>query len=156
MGDLFTGIGQEIISGIALGCIYALIALGFTLIYKATEVVNFAQGELMMVGAYVNFFFVTTFISSTGAPTLWLFIVALAGSIFFALVFGWLLDLIINRPMKDEPIFSIIMATISLSIILRALVAIIAGPMSLIPVSPFGEGVVSFGGIFIPFWTYSL
>lgn len=149
MGDLFTGIGQEIISGIALGCIYALIALGFTLIYKATEVVNFAQGELMMVGAYVNFFFVTTFISSTGAPTLWLFIVALAGSIFFALVFGWLLDLIINRPMKDEPIFSIIMATISLSIILRALVAIIAGPMSLIPVSPFGEGVVSFGGIFI-------
>lgn len=149
MGDLFTGIGQEIISGIALGCIYALIALGFTLIYKATEVVNFAQGELMMVGAYVNFFFITTFISSTGAPTLWLFIVALAGSIFFALVFGWLLDLIINRPMKDEPIFSIIMATISLSIILRALVAIIAGPMSLIPVSPFGEGVVSFGGIFI-------
>lgn len=149
MGDLFTGIGQEIISGIALGCIYALIALGFTLIYKATEVVNFAQGELMMVGAYVNFFFVTTFISSTGAPTLWLFIVALAGSIFFALVFGWLLDLIINRPMKDEPIFSIIMATISLSIILRALVAIIAGPMSLLPVSPFGEGVVSFGGIFI-------
>ncbi len=149
MTELITGLLQESISGIALGCIYALIALGFTLIYKATEVVNFAQGELMMVGAYVNFFFVTTFISSAGEPTLWTFIVALAGSIIFALAFGWLLDLIINRPMKDEPIFSIIMATISLSIILRALVAIIAGPMSLLPISPFGEGVFSFGGIVI-------
>ena len=59
MTETFGGLTQEVVSGIALGCIYALIALGFTLIYKATEVVNFAQGELMMVGAYVNFFFVS-------------------------------------------------------------------------------------------------
>ena len=52
MTSFFTDIGQEIVSGIALGSIYALIALGFILIYKATEVVNFAQGELMMVGAF--------------------------------------------------------------------------------------------------------
>ena len=56
--EIFIGLIQESISGIALGSIYALIALGFTLIYKATEVVNFAQGELMMVGAYINFYFV--------------------------------------------------------------------------------------------------
>ena len=43
---------QLLISGISLGCIYALIALGFVLIYKATETVNFAQGELMMLGAF--------------------------------------------------------------------------------------------------------
>ncbi len=49
MISLFTDISQEVISGIALGSIYALIALGFTLIYKATEVVNFAQGELMIL-----------------------------------------------------------------------------------------------------------
>ena len=61
MTDILSGISQEIISGIALGSIYALIALGFTMIYKATEVVNFAQGDLMMVGAYVNFFFVSTY-----------------------------------------------------------------------------------------------
>ena len=63
MTDIFTGISQEVISGIALGSIYALIALGFTMIYKATEVVNFAQGDVMMVGAYANFFFVSTFLS---------------------------------------------------------------------------------------------
>ena len=43
---------QLLISGVSLGCIYALIALGFVLIYKATETVNFAQGELMMLGAF--------------------------------------------------------------------------------------------------------
>lgn len=149
MTDLITGLLQESISGIALGCIYALIALGFTLIYKATEVVNFAQGELMMVGAYVNFFFVTQFISSAGEPSIWIFLAALVGSIVFALLFGWILDLIINRPLKDAPIFSVIMATISLSIILRAIVAMIAGPMSLLPISPFGESVVKIGGIVI-------
>ena len=63
MTDIFIGISQEVISGVALGSIYALIALGFTMIYKATEVVNFAQGDLMMVGAYANFFFVSTFLS---------------------------------------------------------------------------------------------
>lgn len=149
MTDLINGLLQESISGIALGCIYALIALGFTLIYKATEVVNFAQGELMMVGAYVNFFFVTTFVSSAGEPTLWIFIIALVGSIIFALAFGWILDLIINRPLKDAPIFSVIMATISLSIILRAIVAMIAGPMSLLPVSPFGNDVIHIGSVVI-------
>ncbi|MDP7071927.1 MAG: hypothetical protein QF430_03480, partial [Candidatus Marinimicrobia bacterium] len=59
MEGILPGLTQELVSGVALGCIYALIALGFTLIFKATEVVNFAQGELMMVGAYVNFFFIT-------------------------------------------------------------------------------------------------
>ena len=149
MISLFTDISQEVISGIALGSIYALIALGFTLIYKATEVVNFAQGELMMVGAFFNFFFVTQFISSAGEPSLWIFFVALIGSIIFAVAFGWILDFVINRPLKDEPIFSVIMATISLSIILRAIVAMIAGPMSLLPVSPFGENVIKIGGIVI-------
>ena len=62
MTDILAGLMQETISGVALGCIYALIALGFTLIYKATEVVNFSQGEIMMVGAYMHFFFLNQFV----------------------------------------------------------------------------------------------
>ena len=72
MSELFIGLLQETVSGIALGCIYALIALGFTLIYKATEVVNFAQGEVMMVGAYVNFYFVTQFFTMFGGLNGWI------------------------------------------------------------------------------------
>ena len=53
---------QQLVSGIALGCVYGLIALGFVLVYKATEVVNFAQGDLMMLGG----FFVFTFIGLMG------------------------------------------------------------------------------------------
>jgi branched-chain amino acid transport system permease protein len=150
MTSFFTDIGQEIVSGIALGSIYALIALGFILIYKATEVVNFAQGELMMVGAYVNFFLIQTFTSSLGVPTIWTFLFGLLGSIIFAVIFGWFLDLVINRPMRDEPVFSIIMATISIGIVLRALVGLIAGPMSLVPPSPFGGDYIKLGGILIP------
>ena len=88
---------QESISGIALGCIYALIALGFTLIYKASEVVNFAQGEVMMVGAYVNFFFVSYFSSMVGEVNGWVFLLAFLGSIIFAVIFGIILDLKIGR-----------------------------------------------------------
>ena len=84
MTDLFLGLTQEIISGIALGSIYALIALGFTMIIPATEGVNFAQGELMMVGAYVNFFFVTTFLSAAVTPTACTFLVAFGGSLIFS------------------------------------------------------------------------
>ena len=50
---------QLLISGISQGCVYGLIALGFVLIYKATEMVNFAQGEIMMLGAYVAITFIT-------------------------------------------------------------------------------------------------
>lgn len=149
MSDLFSGLIQESISGIALGCIYALIALGFTLIYKATEVVNFAQGEIMMVGAYINFFFVTQFTGMVGGLNGWVFLAALFCSTIFAVLFGIVLDLIISRPLKDEPVFSIIMATISLAIILRSLTAMIAGPISLVPVSPFGDSTIKVGGIVI-------
>ena len=143
MTETFGGLTQEVVSGIALGCIYALIALGFTLIYKATEVVNFAQGELMMVGAYVNFFFVSALLEVPLLNGAWAFIIALVGAVAFAVLFGAFLDLIINRPLKDEPVFSVIMATISLAIILRAVMAVIAGPMTRIPPSPFGSSVIT-------------
>ena len=149
MTETFGGLTQEVVSGIALGCIYALIALGFTLIYKATEVVNFAQGELMMVGAYVNFFFVSALLEVPLLNGVWAFIIALVGAVAFAVLFGAFLDLIINRPLKDEPVFSVIMATISLAIILRAVMAVIAGPMTRIPPSPFGSSVITFGGVAI-------
>ena len=46
---------QQLVSGIAIGCVYTLVALGFVLIFKATDVVNFAQGDMMMIGAFFGF-----------------------------------------------------------------------------------------------------
>ena len=48
-------VAQLVVSGAAIGCVYALVALGFVLIFKATEVINFAQGELMMLGAFLGY-----------------------------------------------------------------------------------------------------
>ena len=64
---------QLLISGVSQGCVYGLIALGFVLIYKATEMVNFAQGDIMMIGAFVAF----TFINLLGWPFIWGFLAAL-------------------------------------------------------------------------------
>ena len=61
---------QLLVSGISQGCVYGLIALGFVLIYKATEMVNFAQGDMMMLGAYVAF----TYINLLGLPFFWGFL----------------------------------------------------------------------------------
>ncbi|GIS57271.1 MAG: hypothetical protein CM1200mP1_12090 [Candidatus Neomarinimicrobiota bacterium] len=84
MTDILNWSHARDISGVALGCIYALIALGFTLIYKATEVVNFSQGEIMMVGAYMHFFFLNQFVALTGGLNAWVFFLAFIGSVIFA------------------------------------------------------------------------
>jgi len=75
---------QQLVSGIALGCVYGLIALGFVLVYKATEVVNFAQGDLMMLGG----FFAFTFIGILGL-NYW---VGFAGAVICMALFGMLAE----------------------------------------------------------------
>lgn len=110
---------QLVISGLVIGSIYAAVALGFTIIYKATRVVNFAQGELLMVGAYVCYAFVV----QMGVP----FWAALLLTVLFAMVLAFLIERLILRPMIGEPIISIIMVTIGLSLVMRSLVTAIWG-----------------------------
>jgi branched-chain amino acid transport system permease protein len=110
---------QLIISGLVVGSIYAAVALGFTVIYKATRVVNFAQGELLMVGAYVCFAFVV----QMGVP----FWAALLLTVLFGMVLAFFIERLILRPMIGEPIISIIMVTIGLSLVMRSLVTAIWG-----------------------------
>ena len=79
----------------------------------------------------------------------WIFLLAFIGSVIFAVLFGIIMDFIINKPLKGEPVFSVIMATISLAIILRSLTAILAGPLSIIPISPFGDQTFFLNGVVI-------
>ena len=89
---------QLVISGLVVGSIYAAVALGFTIIYKATRVVNFAQGEFLMVGAYVCY----AFLVQMHVP----FWAALLLTIVFALVMAVVLERLVLRPMIGEPIIS--------------------------------------------------
>ena len=110
---------QIIVAGIAQGCVYGLIALGFVLIYKATETVNFAQGDLMMLGAFAGL----AGMSVLGWP-FWL--AALAAVAAMALA-GMLIDRAVIRPVLGQPQFSIVMLTFGLGYIARGGVTMVPG-----------------------------
>jgi branched-chain amino acid transport system permease protein len=105
--------------GLADGAILALAALGFVLIYKATSVINFAQGEFLLVGAYM---FYTAFVV-LGLPL----IAAVLVGVVVATLIGVLVERFILRPMIGEDPISIIMVTIGLSMLLKALVQMFYG-----------------------------
>ncbi|MFH0959341.1 MAG: branched-chain amino acid ABC transporter permease [Pseudomonadota bacterium] len=109
---------QLVISGIAVGSLYALVALGFVLIYKATDIMNFAHGEAMMVGAFVCYALVVA-----GIPFIWAVLMTTGIATFFGLA----TERLILRPMIGEPQFAVVMVTIGLSIFLRSVSGIIFG-----------------------------
>jgi branched-chain amino acid transport system permease protein len=108
---------QLVISGIAQGCIYGLIALGFVLIYKATETVTFAQGEMMMLGAFGGLACMTML----NFP-FWL---AILCSVVAMAVVGVLLERVVIRPVLGQPAFSIVMLTIGIGYLARGLITMI-------------------------------
>ena len=131
---------QLVISGLVLGSIYALVALGFAIIFKSTSVVNFAQGELMMFGAYFCFSMVVQY----KVPWIWAFLITILFSIVLALV----VERLILRPMIGEPVISIIMVTIGLSSVLRSIVTAIWGTQIQVYDPPlFPEATVNLIGI---------
>ena len=108
---------QLVISGIAQGCIYGLIALGFVLIYKATETVSFAQGELMMLGAFLGLALMTML----GLP-FWL---SIGASVLAMGLFGVLAERAVIRPILGQPAFSIVMLTFGIGYLARGLITMI-------------------------------
>ena len=132
---------QLLLSGVALGCVYALVALGFVLIYKATETVNFAQGDLMMLGA----FFALTGGTVLGLPY-WLTIV-FAMAVMAA--FGMLAERLLLRPVLGQPAFTVVMVTIGLGYILRGVVTLVPGwgTDTYTLATPFANAVVRLGGV---------
>ena len=115
--DTFLQLVQLLISGIAQGCIYGLIALGFVLIYKATETVSFAQGDLMMVGAFGGLAAMT----ALGFPY-WL---AVPAAIIAMMLVGVLIERAVIRPILGQPAFSIVMLTIGVGYVLRGIITMI-------------------------------
>jgi branched-chain amino acid transport system permease protein len=110
---------QVLIGGIAQGCIYGLIALGFVLIYKATETVSFAQGDLMMLGSFVGL----ALLAALG----WPFWIAVPSVIAAMALMGIALERVVIRPILGQPAFAIVMLTIGVGYVLRGLITMIPG-----------------------------
>ncbi|MCW1931152.1 branched-chain amino acid ABC transporter permease [Pararhodobacter zhoushanensis] len=132
---------QLLLSGLANGCVYGLVALGFVLIYKATEAVNFAQGDFMMLGAFVMIGLVNP---QYMGMNFWL---AVPVALLIMAALGYLLDLTILRFMFGQSQTAVVILTIALGFVIRFVAGVIWGhePQSLH--SPLALGDVRAGGV---------
>ncbi|HZX94174.1 MAG TPA: branched-chain amino acid ABC transporter permease [Myxococcales bacterium] len=110
---------QLTINGVVVGSIYSLVALGFVIIYKSSGILNFAQGEFLLFGAYV-FLAIVVYANVPMIPAVLL-------TFAFATLLGLLLERAVLRPLIGEPIISVIMVTLGLSSVLRAIVQAVWG-----------------------------
>jgi branched-chain amino acid transport system permease protein len=129
---------QILATGLAMGCIYALVGLGFILIYNATTGINFAQGELVMLGAFVFYS-----MAGTGAPYLG---AALATVVLMGIA-GYVFQLLLFHPLRHRSFLAFIIATIGFSIFARNLALLIWGPFPLKAPSLFSRSTVEIGDV---------
>lgn len=110
-GSFFHQLLQQLINGVSLGSIYALIALGYTMVYGIMKLINFAHGDIYMVGAYVGFFATTAFQMS--------FVPALFLSMIAAGVAGMIIERVAYRPLRYAPKIAILITAIGVSLLLE-------------------------------------
>ncbi len=139
---------QLIIDGVASGCIYGLVALGFVLIYKATETINFAQGDILMLGAFVAF----SLIGVLGMD----YIMGFALTVVIIAVFGFFLDSVVVRQIIGQPPFATVMLTIGIGFILRGFASIFWGTDIFSFSTPFSGKITEFNGLIISYVNLSI
>jgi branched-chain amino acid transport system permease protein len=135
---------QQLVNGITLGGVYALIAVGYTMVYGVIELINFAHGEIYMLGAFISF----TLVTMLGMP----FALAVVLTVMVCGCFGILLDIIAYRPLRKAPRLAALITAIGMSIFLQNLALLIWGgqiksyPRNILPAAFFGNAV-SFGDV---------
>jgi branched-chain amino acid transport system permease protein len=140
---------QLLISGLAVGSIYALVALGFVLIYNAVGVVNFAQGEFVMLPSYIAVTFMLPAIAVFGTivhwqvPVLAVYVLVLIFMVAFALVF----NRIAYHPLRDRGWMPVVISTIGVSIFLRNGVQQVWGSQPIVMPSLFAVDTISLGAL---------
>jgi branched-chain amino acid transport system permease protein len=143
-----TSFVQLLFQGLALGCIYALVAVGFTVIYRASQVINFAQGSLLLVGAYL----VSLFATSLNVPFVLAVVIAIALLAVGAVIF----QVMVLQRVLGQPVFVLVMITIGLSIAIDSAIPAIFGPDNRILGDPWGASAVHAGALtfsWVQIWT---
>jgi branched-chain amino acid transport system permease protein len=147
---------QLLITGIMLGSIFALVALGWVLIYKCSGVLNLAMGELTLIGGYVCLWLYTQFVESM--PVNYAFILAIIGTLLIGLVLGLLTERIFLRKMIGEPILAVIMVTVGLSFFFKGMVFLVFDTDTQIftprifPIEPIVIGGIAIGSVYL--WSF--
>ena len=149
MSPGFLHFSQLVVTGLVIGSVYALVALGFVLIYKATSVINFAQGEFVLMGAYICLWVVV----DMQIPFVWAFFITMA----FSVVLGLLVERLMLRPLIGEPIITVIMVTIGLATVLKSIVTLFWGTQIRVFPQIFPQEPLRFQGIVVSevyLWTF--
>ncbi len=124
MSDFFPQFLQQVINGLSLGAIYALIAIGYTMVYGIIGMINFAHGEIYMIGAYVGLITLTAIGTAAGYPV-WLMVsVAVVLAVLVTCAYGWTIERIAYRPLRGGPRLVPLISAIGMSIFLQNYVVI--------------------------------
>ncbi|MGM0717390.1 MAG: ABC transporter permease subunit, partial [Halobacteriota archaeon] len=115
---------EVIVTGIGLGAVYALVAIGFSLIYKVTGVLNFAQGQFALLGAYLVVVLTTPLLIAVELPAA----AAIVVTLIFGLLLGIVLERVIFRQFIGEPVLSVIIVTLALGGIITGGIRFLIGP----------------------------
>ncbi|MFH1115434.1 MAG: branched-chain amino acid ABC transporter permease [Pseudomonadota bacterium] len=141
---------QQIVFGITLGCLYGLIAIGYTMVYGVLRLINFAHGDLLMVSAYIAFFGIVIF----HLP--WL--AALVIAVILTGILGVVIDRGAYKPLRRSPRISALITAIGVSFLLENLgIVLIGGRPKSFPIPEMFSGYVAAGGVRIPilsFWVF--
>jgi len=132
---------QQIINGLVLGSVYALVALGYTMVYGIINLINFAHGEVLMVGALTSWT-VVTFLADSGMPGWLLMLVSLIAAIVVCSVLNFTIEKIAYRPLRNAPRLAPLITAMGVSLLLQTLAMIIWKPTIksypiLLPSEPF-------------------
>jgi len=141
---------QQVANGLTIGMIYALIALGYTIVYGIVQLINFAHGEVFMVGAYLSllaYAFFQGLAVGIGGP-FFLLVFILIFAMFGTAMLGLLIERFAYRPLRKAPRLAPLLTAIGVSFVLQNAVMIIAGPSdkstpSIIPVEKYSFGAVT-------------
>jgi branched-chain amino acid transport system permease protein len=134
---------QLLLNGVAIGAIYAMVALGFVLVFKATSVLNFAHGSFLMIASYLA----VTFLVTYDLP----FLVGLVIIAVLLAVLGVVLHYTIMKRMVGKAFFSVVLVTVGMEIVIRALLLIFYGPLPRGRITKLPQGQLLVGGIGVPY-----
>jgi len=118
---------QQIINGLVLGSVYALVALGYTMVYGIINLINFAHGEVLMVGAMVSWTVVTA-LADTGWPGWLLLLISLLAAMVVCAVLNFAIEKLAYRPLRNAPRLAPLITAMGMSLLLQTLAMIIWKP----------------------------
>jgi branched-chain amino acid transport system permease protein len=109
---------QQLINGLTLGCVYAVVALGYTMVYGIIQLINFAHGEVVMIGAMVAFSVITA-LAGSGLPPIFIVLLATLAAIPVCMAVGYTMERVAYRPLRSAPRLAPLITAIGISIILQ-------------------------------------